>query len=67
MVYPHMIRSQPQNGASVKWTTLEDRILSTGQKQSVDWQGEGRLWLPGRSLGSIETRWRRISKSFEVG
>lgn len=53
VIYPYMIRTRPQNGVSVKWAALEDRILTMGQKQAVDWQGEGRLWLPSRSLGSI--------------
>lgn len=37
VVYPYLIRTQPQNGASVKWAALEDRILSIGQKQCIDW------------------------------
>jgi hypothetical protein len=66
VVYPRMIRQTSKVGGSLKWSILEDKILNIGYKQGVSWEGDGRIFLPQRSMGSIETRWRRVAKNFEV-
>lgn len=64
VIYPTMIRGVPKSGMSSKWTLLEDKILNQGQKKKISWEKEGKIFLPSRSFGSIEARWRRIAKNF---
>jgi len=66
VVYPKMIRQSCKVGGSLKWSAEEDKILSIGYKQNIDWEEVGRYFLPQRSMGSFEARWRRIAKCFEV-
>jgi hypothetical protein len=61
-----MIRQSSKVGGSLKWSILEDKILNVGFKQSISWEEDGRIFLPQRSLGSIEARWRRVAKNFEA-
>jgi hypothetical protein len=61
-----MIRQSSKVGGSLKWSILEDKLLNIGFKQSVNWEENGRVFLPQRSLGSIEARWRRVAKNFEA-
>ena len=66
VVYPKMIRQSSKVGGSLKWSVLEDKILNVGYRQAINWQDQGRIFLPQRSLGSIEARWRRVAKNFQV-
>lgn len=61
-----MIRQSSKVGGSLKWSVLEDKILNVGYRQAINWEDQGRIFLPQRSLGSIEARWRRVAKNFEV-
>ena len=49
----------------MKWSSLEDRVLTNGYRLNINWEDEGKYFLPMRSLGSLEARWRRIGKANE--
>ena len=53
-------------GGSLKWSALEDNILNIGFKQGISWESDAKVFLGPRSIGSIEARWRRVAKYFEV-
>lgn len=64
IVYPTITKQGFKVGGSLKWSLPEDKILNFGFKQEISWEDEGRFFLPIRTLGSIEARWRRVYKNF---
>lgn len=66
VIYPKIIKQSSKVGGSLKWSALEDKILNIGYKQGINWESDAKIFLGPRSLGSIEARWRRVVKYFEV-
>lgn len=62
-VFPR-IRNTHKIGGAVKWSASEDSILYGADKHKVSYL-DLMFFLPGRTVYSIEARWRRIAKNPE--
>ena len=66
VIYPALIRNPGDTEQGPKWSLLEDKILSIGEKREIDWENDSRFFLPMRTFGSIKARWRRIKQHYSV-
>ena len=61
VVFPR-IRNTHKIGGAVKWSASEDSILYLADKNKISYL-DLMFFLPGRTVYSIEARWRRIAKN----
>ena len=63
-IYPK-IKNSLKIGGAVKWSTSEDSILYGADKAKISYL-DLMFFLPGRTVYSIEARWRRTVKNTDV-
>lgn len=64
VVYPK-IKNSLKIGGAVKWSSSEDSILYGADKAKIAYT-DLMFFLPGRTVYSIEARWRRMLKNSDV-